>query len=362
MKKVCVYAIAKNESQFVERWYNSVKEADLIIVGDTGSTDNTVEELKKFGIKVYNIDVNPWRFDEARNAVLNLVPEDIDICVSIDLDEIITDGWKDKMLESWKDDTTRLKYNYNWSFDKYGKPAVNFLIEKAHSRKDYKWFHPVHEVLKYNGISKEKIDYATGFEVNHYPDIKKSRSNYLPLLELSVEEDPDDDRNMHYLGREYMYKKMWDEAINTLKRHLQLPKATWPDERCASMRFISRCYKEKKDYNKASEWLYKAIAESPYTREPYVEMAMLKFQQQNWPAVYHMCSETLKITSKNITYINEPFSWDSTIFDLASISCYYLGLLDDAFKYSNEAIKLDPKNKRLLGNNQLIKKKIEKLT
>ena len=34
--------------------------------------------------------------------------------------------------------------------------------------------------------------------LNHYPDSKKSRSSYLPLLELSVEEDPTDDRNMHY--------------------------------------------------------------------------------------------------------------------------------------------------------------------
>ena len=31
--------------------------------------------------------------------------------------------------------------------------------------------------------------------------IGKSRGQYLPLLELSEEEDPEDDRNMHYLGR-----------------------------------------------------------------------------------------------------------------------------------------------------------------
>ena len=45
--KVCVYAICKNEEKFVERWVNSVKEADEIYVLDTGSMDNTVEELKK---------------------------------------------------------------------------------------------------------------------------------------------------------------------------------------------------------------------------------------------------------------------------------------------------------------------------
>ena len=45
--KVIVYAIAKNEAHFVNRWVDSMQEADEIIVLDTGSTDDTVEKLKK---------------------------------------------------------------------------------------------------------------------------------------------------------------------------------------------------------------------------------------------------------------------------------------------------------------------------
>ena len=41
--KVCVYAICKNEEQFVRRWMQSMSEADLVVVLDTGSTDDTVE-------------------------------------------------------------------------------------------------------------------------------------------------------------------------------------------------------------------------------------------------------------------------------------------------------------------------------
>ena len=37
--KVVVYAISKNEEQFVDRWYESIKDADDIYVLDTGSTD-----------------------------------------------------------------------------------------------------------------------------------------------------------------------------------------------------------------------------------------------------------------------------------------------------------------------------------
>lgn len=50
--KIAVYAISKNEEKFVERWVNSMNEADEIYVADTGSTDNTVELLKQKGVIV----------------------------------------------------------------------------------------------------------------------------------------------------------------------------------------------------------------------------------------------------------------------------------------------------------------------
>ena len=190
--KVCVYAICKNEEKFVERFMDSVCEADKVFVLDTGSTDNTVKKLKERGAIVKTKEIKPWRFDVARNLSLDMVDLDTDICVCIDLDEVLVGGWRDKLEELWNDKITRLRYNYIWSFDKYHHPEVNFYIEKIHSRKNYKWTHPVHEVLTYNG---EKEEFLTTDEitVEHYPDNKKSRSSYLPLLELSVEEDPDDD-------------------------------------------------------------------------------------------------------------------------------------------------------------------------
>ena len=40
--KIVVYAICKNESKFIKRWYESMKEADSIYVLDTGSTDEVL--------------------------------------------------------------------------------------------------------------------------------------------------------------------------------------------------------------------------------------------------------------------------------------------------------------------------------
>ena len=257
--KICVYAICKNEEKFVDRFMDSVKEADKVFILDTGSSDNTVKKLQERGAIVKMQIIDPWRFDVARNMSLDMVDLDTDICICLDLDEVLTSGWREKLEKIWNDKVTRLRYNYIWSFDKYHHPEVNFYIEKIHIRNNYIWTHPVHEVLKY---TKDNEVFLTTDEitVEHYPDKEKSRSSYLPLLEMSVKEDPDDDRNMHYLGREYMYYGKYNEAIDTLIKHLNMKKATWKDERCASMRFIARCYKNLKRYEEAAK-MYEKLSE-----------------------------------------------------------------------------------------------------
>ena len=79
--KVCVYAISKNEEKFVDKWYESMKEADYVCVLDTGSTDNTANRLKELGAIVETKIIDPWRFDIARNESLKLVPDDSTVLI-----------------------------------------------------------------------------------------------------------------------------------------------------------------------------------------------------------------------------------------------------------------------------------------
>ena len=355
-KKICVYAISKNEEKFAKRWYESVKEADSVYVLDTGSTDKTISMLKDLGVNVSVKEIKPWRFDVARNESLKLVPEDCDICVCIDIDEVISKGWRKKLEEIWDDNINHLRYIYNWSHDDNGKPLVSFYYEKIHARNGFKWIYPVHEVLEFSG-EKEVFKTTEEIVVDHYPDSTKSRSNYLPLLELSVKENPDNDRNMHYLGREYMFHGKYNEAIDMLIKHLNLKSATWKDERCASMRFIARCYKYLKRYDEAKMWLDKAINEAPYLRDPYVERAMLEYELNNFEDVKKYCLLALEIKNHTKTYINEPFSWNYTIYDLLSISEFYLGNIESSLKWINKATKMEPNNERLINNKKVIQEK-----
>lgn len=350
--KVFVYAISKDEETFAKRWYESMKEADDIFVLDTGSKDKTVDILRDLGVNVKQAIIDPWRFDTARNMSLEMVPYEECICVCTDLDEVFEIGWR-KKLESIIKDCDRVKYNYIWSFDKYGNPEVNFYQEKIHKRKGYKWVNPVHEVLKCE-LEKEKIITTDEITLKHYPDDKKSRSSYLPLLELAVKEEPDNDRNMHYLGREYMYYGRYEEAINTLKKHLNMESATWKAERCASLRFISRCYRYLKDYGNAIKYGLLSIAEFPYSREPYYELASSYYILNDYERCKHYLELSLLYKENAKVYINEPNCYNGTIEDILSICYYYLENFNKALEYIEKSLELDPDNERKQKNKELI--------
>lgn len=358
--KICVYAICKNEEQFVDRWYESMKEADEIYVLDTGSTDKTIEKLKNHNINVSTQKIEPWRFDVARNKSLELIPNDVDICVCTDLDEVFNKGWRKELERVWNKNTNRCRYIYNWSLDKKNNPIVSFYYEKIHSRDNYKWIYPVHEILEYNG--NENIISTDKIILNHYPDNTKSRSSYLPLLELSVKENPNNDRNTHYLGREYMYYGKWNEAIDTLIKHINLNTSTWKDERSASMRFIARCYKYLNRFDEAKMWLDKAIEETPYLRDPFIEKAILEYQLNNYDEVIKNCLLAKEIELNNRTYINEVFSFDNTLYDLLSIAYFYKGEYNLALENIEIAINMNLEDERLKNNKSIIIKTIKNQT
>ena len=144
--KVCVYAICKNEEKFVDRWMDSMGEADLVVVLDTGSEDGTAERLRARGAQVTVERILPWRFDAARNRSLELVPEDVDLCVCTDLDEVFHPGWREALERAWKPGCCRVSYRYTWSFQQDGSEGVVFWSDKIHARRGYRWVHPVHEL------------------------------------------------------------------------------------------------------------------------------------------------------------------------------------------------------------------------
>ncbi|MBQ7713328.1 MAG: tetratricopeptide repeat protein [Oscillospiraceae bacterium] len=328
----------------------SASEADWVCVLDTGSTDDTVALLRAHGAIVEQKRIEPWRFDDARNESMKLIPPEADVCCCVDLDEQFRPGWRAALEAAWKPDTTRARYRYTWSFNPDGSEGVVFYPEKFHKNGCYRWKHPVHEILEYVGEGAERVVTARGVQLDHHPDAAKSRAQYLPLLELAVAEAPEDDRCRHYLGREYLYRGEWQKAIDTLRAHLALPSATWADERAASMRFIARCYRHLGRDDLAAAWYHRAIAEAPHLREPYVDYASLLYDHGNWEGVAYFARCALAVTERGATYITEGYAWGALPWDYLAIAEWNLGRADEAAEACRRAVALAPEEERLQNN------------
>jgi rhodanese-related sulfurtransferase/tetratricopeptide (TPR) repeat protein len=333
-------------------------EGKLIVYCKSGILSGEAAELlRSRGVHVTREIIEPWRFDTARNRSLELVRSDADICVCTDLDEVFHPGWRRALEEAWQKDTTRASYRYTWDFLPDGAEGHVFWLDKIHARHGYLWTHPVHEVLAWQGKPEEERRVCVpGMQLDHHADDQKSRGQYLPLLELSVAEAPEDDRNMHYLGREYLFHGRYDECIRTLKRHLALKSATWADERCASMRYIAAAYLAKGERKEAERWLWRAAAEAPHLREPYMDWARMLYSLEDWEGVAFLTGRALAITRRERTYITEGAAWGSEPWDLRAIALYRLGRLREALTAAERACELSPGDERLRNNAALIRR------
>lgn len=342
--KIAVYTITKNEEQFIERWAQSAQDADLLLIADTGSTDDTVKIAKENGVTVHEICVTPWRFDHARNASLALIPRDMDVCICLDADEVMEPGWREEIERVWVPGTTHLRYKFDWSL------GIVFYSEKIHARHGYYWHHPCHEHIRADLRITEVWAHTDFLLITHHPDPTKSRGHYMETLELSVKEDPHCPRNAFYYARELYFYNRYEEAIEALNRYLKMPEATWVNDRCYAMRVMGQCYAALGDQAAAEGWYHKAAAEAPHTREPWVALTKLYYEQHKWAESYGAAMRALSIKNKELVYTTDPSSWGALPHDHAAIAAYRLGLKEAAIEQGRLACELDPDDKRLQEN------------
>lgn len=361
--KIHVYAIAKNESKFVERFMKSCAGADGVHVLDTGSTDDTAEKLRQLGAHVtvpaiaytpwssveeYDAIVlrggRPWRFDMARNESLKRVPEDADICICIDLDETLVNGWRGVVEKAWTENgrmfTSRLTYKYAWSPDKV------FPYNKIHCRHGYEWRYPVHETLFNVGDFNEKFAHTPSTLVRHFADASKPRSQYLPLLELAVRENPNDKACAFYYCRELFFHKKYEECAREAYRFINLG-IDWKIQAAAAATYAAKSFACRDDFENAERWHLRACSEEPNQREPWLALADFYKFRHNWAGMYAAAERARECEKSQDTYLNDPQAWGSAAFEAAAIAATRLGLKVEAYNRACVAATFSPEIPRL---------------
>ena len=342
---VAVYTIALNEAAHAERWANSAVDADYRIVADTGSTDDTVELLTRAGVTVHRIAVRPWRFDVARNTAMALIPSDAEVCLSMDMDEFLEPGWRPKLEAAWMPDATALHCRLALRSHIDDPAAKTWPAKKFHARWGYRFKRAVHEALFFTNGEEVARDCAD-LLVHHVQDRSKdTRAQYLPLLEVAYQEDPDDSQICFWLGRDYMWANRLDAGVEVLRRYLALPSSTWPDERCEAMRFLARMQPDDR-----MSWLDKARTEAPHRREVWLDLAEEFHTRVDWVNLFWACANGIERTHHTGSYLDDSHCWGSRLFELGAIACWHLDFMNRAVEWGQRALEMEPDNERLRNN------------
>jgi tetratricopeptide (TPR) repeat protein len=355
--KVAVCSIAKNEAKHVKRWFESAKDADYVYMLDTGSQDDTVKIAKELGIHTFVADIQPWHFANARNMLLDMLPDDIDWIINLDLDEVLVDGWRGELEKVPNDGSiTRPRYQYTWNWNPDGTPGLQYSGDKIVRRHSHRWKGACHEVNVVQPGYEERQTFC-GVKIEHYADNTKSRSSYLGLLALDIEEDPHNDRNRYYYARELYFNGQFEKAIEQFLHHLSMPEARWDAERAWSMRYLARMIPAQTEV-----WLLKSCAEYPAAREPWVDLAEFYHNKNNHAGSFFAASKALAIKDKGGLYLNEAQAWGWKPYDLAAIAAFYLGAYEDAYMLGLVALRLNPEDTRIQANVRYYEEKIPEQT
>lgn len=353
--QVACYSICKNEEHFIERFYESIQDADFIAIVDTGSTDSTFDKLVSFvyhrteqhgheeefkcdvgadlqggihsiriatdgAMQVMRAWIHPWRFDDARNIALCSLPEDPDVCISIDIDELLEPGWKEVICAAVLDDLHRQgkpadRYNHrfstiwNWQNPEQAPNFTDHWHERIHSRKGYFWKLPVHEILVKDG--PEQMRWLQDLKMIQKPDLSKSRSSYLTLLERSLKEEPNRWKLWSFYASDLQGVNRFDDALLALNKAKTLPDA---DKAFLSFQ-CSNIYKHLGNHSKAIAEMLIATTEST-SREYRVWLARL-YRDLNKPReALNSILMAAEVTERTQGYSYDPTCWGQQFDDL----------------------------------------------
>lgn len=336
--RIGVYALAKNEAKHAAAWAESCADADVRVVTDTGSTDDTVQLLESAGVHVARGYVCPWRWDEAHNLSLHHLPPSVDVAIRLDLDERIRPGWREAVERAWTGATNCLRYRYVWSWKQDGSPGVVFLGDRIHARAGFRWTAATHEGLVAWSCDKVQA-FAPGLEIHHHRDAGKRHTTDLQLLRVAVREAPADPRPRWYLAREMDYAGM-PEAAAEFYTYLKMPGGQ-PTERAYAMRTLWRLTQDERH-------LHAAGAECPEEPDAWERLAFVRYGQQDWRECIRFAERAILATDMG-THATDPDS-RGRAYDLASVALWQIGKRPEAVSAAREALARLPGDDRIRAN------------
>lgn len=264
LKQLCLNMIVKNEENNLPKLFASIHDiVDYYVICDTGSTDNTIETIKremdKYGIPG-EIYIDYWvGFSQNRQLALNRAVGKAKYVLVIDGDETLE--YKDK---DFPNKLTHSGYNIVRKMGSlYHRLAIVDIQDN--NKLGWQWFGPVHEVLqstKGNTDPNFKIELLDNVIMHSKTEGGRSiglsdKEKYMKdadLLLAEINKDPLDSRSVFYLAQSYKDSDELDLSIKWYLRRIEL--GGWDEEVYYSYIMVAELYRRQSKPFSEYEHLY----------------------------------------------------------------------------------------------------------
>jgi tetratricopeptide (TPR) repeat protein len=182
-------------------------------------------------------------------------------------------------------------------------------------------------------------------KLEHSQNRDTDRSQYLVGLFSEYANRPDNHRNLHYLGRELMYRGFYRTALTVLMKHIT-HRDSWPAEVAQSIIFkgdIYRAHKLQGNKRIFAEYVG-AAAVDPTRRDGWMRAADMAYQLRNAPLAAAFVEAALTVTQPSTFYASEGRYYRSLPHEIAYWAYHQLGSIDKAREHWEKALALEPTN------------------
>lgn len=288
--KISAVLIVYNEEVLLSRCLDSLKGIDEIIISDSGCTDKTMEIAKRYTDKLFEYK---WHdnFAASRNAAKSHATGDW--ILSIDADEILHDVSKVREAVALAEQRQALAVNCKLIAEDNGQRTIYPRLFKNDQR--VWWEGAIHNHLSVLGedIGDVRITYGYSPAHNYDPD------RAFRILKKEVDTKPNALREMFYLGREYWYRKEYEECIKVIGKYVQ--HSRFLSEKAEAFLMMARCYWALRMGDDARDACAQALIINSNFKEACLFMAELSWEKS--AKQWRRMAETA--TNEDVLFIRE---------------------------------------------------------
>lgn len=355
MMKLALILIVKNDEKEFKHLYTCLdsvgSHVDGIFININGAQkpkkNQKLENKLASYKKEYSVIYTKWKdnFSKARNENLSQVPKDYDWVMWLDVDDTIDHPEKVKeIIDKAKVDC--INVNYEYDHDELGNVTMLHIVPRLFRNNGSMWWKPsvrIHEILTAKRNAPQGM--TKDFTVIHHTDEKRIGQSFernIGLLQKQLDDETDspDPRTLMYLGSAYMDANNPEDAVVLFEQYLKL--SGWDEERALAYLKLGKVYTELGDTLHAQQQFAHAIAEYPKNPEPYVELASIDIENEQYDKAVTRLKQVLNLKGQQTTLEYNPLT--NTYRTYILLAECYLNIggkdIEKAGLYANMALNI----------------------